>query len=194
MDESELLILYFVSWLVAAIVGSLIGLAIGASVNRRTSGFFLGAFLGPIGWIIVLLLPRESTSESPSASLHSAPSRNLSDDGYKIWLQQHFNVTRSEVFDGYVCGDKVFPTLNDALQHAHELHETALADKNFLINKAHETRWIGGVCSVLAEYTKVPAWAVRLIVTTAFLLLGVFVLALYGGVWIFISLRRAQKI
>lgn len=40
-------------------VGLYVGGAIGATRGRRTAGQLLGLFLGPIGWIITLLLPRE---------------------------------------------------------------------------------------------------------------------------------------
>src|SRR5215510_9361561 len=43
-------------WLV---VGMVVGAAIGNTRGRSGEGLFLGLLLGPIGWIIVLCLPRE---------------------------------------------------------------------------------------------------------------------------------------
>ena len=40
---------------ISAIISGVIGLFLGSSVNKGFAGFFLGLFLGPIGWIIVLL-------------------------------------------------------------------------------------------------------------------------------------------
>ena len=54
MDD-EILFIALVSLGIGGVVGTLIG----NTVNRPGGGFLFGFFLGPIGWIIVLLLPRE---------------------------------------------------------------------------------------------------------------------------------------
>jgi hypothetical protein len=36
-----------------------IGAALGATLNRAAKGALLGLLLGPIGWLILFLLPRE---------------------------------------------------------------------------------------------------------------------------------------
>lgn len=48
--------------LFACLISGLIGSWIGSQVGKKTTGFWLGFLLGFIGWIIVLLLPRESSS------------------------------------------------------------------------------------------------------------------------------------
>ena len=45
--------------IVVASICACIGMFIGRTRGRGTAGFWLGFFLGPIGWIIALLLPRE---------------------------------------------------------------------------------------------------------------------------------------
>ena len=55
----ELAIGFVLIILIGAIVSGVIGAFLGESVNKGTAGFWLGFFLGPIGWIIVFLLPRE---------------------------------------------------------------------------------------------------------------------------------------
>jgi len=43
--------------LLAAVVSGGIGYACGAGRDRGAAGFILGLWLGPLGWIIALLLP-----------------------------------------------------------------------------------------------------------------------------------------
>lgn len=45
--------------LLVSFVCSYLGKRIGGTRGRPTAGFWFGFFLGPIGWILVLLLPRE---------------------------------------------------------------------------------------------------------------------------------------
>lgn len=55
MMEFGIEFLYF-----AGLVSGAVGSVLGSMVGKGEAGFFLGAFLGPIGWIIVFLLPRDS--------------------------------------------------------------------------------------------------------------------------------------
>lgn len=50
--------------LFACLISGLIGSWIGSQVGKKTTGFWLGFLLGFIGWIIVLLLPRENSSSA----------------------------------------------------------------------------------------------------------------------------------
>ena len=119
-------------WIGAGVIGAFLG----GSVNKGTAGFWLGLFLGPIGWIIVLLLPRE-TSNSPQAQTQTqkpkersssqtkaadeGPPRDLTSDAYKIWLGKKYEITRNELFDNFECDEKLFESLDDALKYADEL-------------------------------------------------------------------------
>ena len=47
----------------AGLITGAVGLILGMIVNKAAAGFLLGAFLGPIGWIIVFLLPRDSEAK-----------------------------------------------------------------------------------------------------------------------------------
>ena len=111
-------------WLVSTAIGA----ALGASVNRSGMGAILGLFLGPIGWIIVLLLPREANELTTKAHQSaSMPPPNLSDDAYRIWLGKTFHIARNDLFEKYECDDKLFETLEEALAHAHQLNSQKLA-------------------------------------------------------------------
>lgn len=61
----------FFLWLVCGVIGA----GLGSMVQRTSTGFWLGLLLGPIGWIIVLLLPRPvaATSMNTPAAATSAP-------------------------------------------------------------------------------------------------------------------------
>ena len=126
---------------VGSFICGVIGGFIGSTVQKTLAGLFFGLFLGPIGWIIVLLLPRDSVHKTPTASnpsqddktqVMAAPAtRDLADDGYKLYLAEKYSIQRNDVFEKFVCADKMFPTLADALTHADSLEaRSALAEKN----------------------------------------------------------------
>ena len=114
MDTGFLIIVWIVS--------GVIGLVLGTIVDKLGAGFFLGLLLGPIGWIIVFLLPRDTqtqvaNAESTPASkpTSSRPERDLDSDAYKIWLGKQYNITKNDLFDKYECDEKLFATLDEAL-------------------------------------------------------------------------------
>ena len=117
MDPTVLLWIFL-----SAFASSIIGAIIGSMVNRGGSGFLLGFFLGPIGWIIVLLLPREETDNTQEESVArlERPEQNLDNDDYKIWLGKTYNIQRNELFEQFECDGKLFSTLQEALGFAHE--------------------------------------------------------------------------
>ena len=120
-------------WIVFAAVGAFLG----SMVDKGGTGFLLGLLLGPIGWIIVLLLPRESQQSDDSNSSQqnlrktrieqptrsSRPERDLTSDAYKIWLVETYEIKKNDVFEKYVCNEKLFETLDDALIYANSLEE-----------------------------------------------------------------------
>ena len=114
-------------------IGSMVGLLLGLIVDRAGAGALLGLFLGPIGWIIVFLLPRENpvaSNNSPSATKQTPtpsepkPAGDLSDDAYKIWLGKEYSITKNDLFEKYECDSKLFDSLDEALTHADALEKT----------------------------------------------------------------------
>ena len=109
----------------------IVGLILGTMVEKSTAGFFLGAFLGPIGWIIVFLLPKkENPKRPPSTSLttpQQPPTRDLSADSYKLWLGKTYSISKNDLFEKYECRGRLFDTLDEALTFADELeHQRSL--------------------------------------------------------------------
>ena len=114
----------------AGLITGVIGLVLGMIVDKSVAGFWLGAFLGPIGWIIVFLLPREPIEEQ-NPSYHQvqpvkpAPSpsvkRDLNSDSYKLYLGKKYEIQRNDLFQKFECREKLFETLEDALAFADEI-------------------------------------------------------------------------
>ena len=128
--------------IIAWIVSGVIGLVLGAIVDKLGAGFFLGLLLGPIGWIIVFLLPRDTqtqvaNAESTPASkpTSSRPERNLDSDAYKIWLGKQYNITKNDLFDKYECDEKLFATLDEALDHANALEASKRGEATIDLSK-----------------------------------------------------------
>jgi len=110
-------------WFSMGIVGSVLG----AIVEKVVAGFFLGFFLGPIGWIIVFLLPRDQESKKVPIAQKTEPEkradrpeRNLESNAYKIWLGKTYNIQKNELFEKYEFDGNLFETLDEALADAHQ--------------------------------------------------------------------------
>jgi hypothetical protein len=115
--------------LLASIVNAFIGAALGSTIDRIGMGILLGLILGPVGWIILFLMPRDQSVADGSASSgsdfrHNYISTDLSDDAYKIWLGKTFEITRNDLFEKYECDNTLFDTLEEALEHADSLNQS----------------------------------------------------------------------
>ena len=116
MEGLGLLVIFV--WLVFGVVG----LVLGAIVEKWGAGFLLGLFLGPVGWIIVFLLPRVVETKEVSIAQKigpeiktARPERNLESDDYKLWLSKTYNIQKNELFEKYEFDEKLFATLDDVL-------------------------------------------------------------------------------
>lgn len=101
----------------------LIGIAVAQNKGvSSAAGFWLGAFLGPLGLIVVALL---SPGQVREPSRRPAPladcQRDLGVDAYRIWLVSHYDIQKNEVLGSYVCMDTLFATVDEALLFAHGL-------------------------------------------------------------------------
>ena len=122
----------------AGLVTGVIGLFLGMTVDKNAAGFWLGAFLGPLGWIIVFLLPRDSEDKKDSHS-QSAPQSNipapppkdtdLSSDSYRLYLGKKYDIQRNDLFQQFECKEKLFESLDEAMVFADELEARERMEK-----------------------------------------------------------------
>jgi hypothetical protein len=114
----------FVIVIVVFFVFGVVGFILGTIVEKEGAGFFLGLFLGPVGWVIVLLLPRVvettevSIAQKTGPRIKTArPKRNLESDDYKLWLSKTYNIQKNDLFEKYEFDESLFATLDDVLTY-----------------------------------------------------------------------------
>ena len=146
-----------VEWIVfGGLVSGLVGCVLGLITDKGWAGFFLGAFLGPIGWIIVFLLPKdeEATTQTSqqSVSRTNAPERDLSSDAYKIWLGKTYSIVKNDLFEKYECDEKLFDTLDEAISYADRLErekrledERRLEERETISNPSSQSQGTDGI-------------------------------------------------
>ncbi len=126
----------FISILIFVTICSVVGVLIGVEVDKGPAGFWLGFFLGPIGWIIVLLLPRDSDSnpseENKTPTIQAPETRDLTDDAYKLYLAKKYSIERNDIFEKFVCDNKMFDSMDSALSYADSLETISLEKKERL--------------------------------------------------------------
>ena len=103
--------------LFGALLGGLVGLFIGRSVQRSHLGFFMGFFFGPLGWIVVLLMPRK---ESETPLWNEQP--DLSSNRYRTWLTDFYAIKKNDLSNQFDCKGRSFNTLEESVNYAHKLH------------------------------------------------------------------------
>jgi hypothetical protein len=82
-------------YLIGALICGLIGIAIGNTKYRGTAGFWLGALLGPIGWILVAVGP----DYSPAAKAATVEPRSAADRLDEIKQLLDGNLITAEEFE-----------------------------------------------------------------------------------------------
>jgi hypothetical protein len=127
----EILVFLF---LVGLIFGA-VGVAIASNKNvDGLAGFLLGAFLGPIGLIIVALLNPSRAVTSSAANGDSRKEHNVdfvgertfTSDAYRLWLADRYKIQRNDVFDRFVTGGRTFETLDAALAYCYDVEAAKL--------------------------------------------------------------------
>ena len=111
----------------------IVGMFLGLTVGKGFAGFFLGFLLGPIGWIIVFLLPRDTEIEDSLSDfgIRATPQTNttppppedtdLSSDSYRLYLGKKYDIQRNDLFQQFECKEKLFESLDEAMVFADEL-------------------------------------------------------------------------
>ncbi len=80
--------------LLGSFFSALVGFILGRFVSKGGSGFVLGLILGPIGWIIVLLLPRDGSSHVSNTADEITYPQNPS-----VSFEEYKNSRKSRVQD-----------------------------------------------------------------------------------------------
>ena len=119
----------------------IVGMFLGLTVGKGFAGFFLGFLLGPIGWIIVFLLPRDTEIEDSLSDfgIRATPQTNttppppedtdLSSDSYRLYLGKKYDIQRNDLFQQFECKEKLFESLDEAMVFADELEARERMEK-----------------------------------------------------------------
>jgi hypothetical protein len=116
LPMSSLIVTLFVAGLIFGAFGALIAKNKGAD---STIGFFLGAFLGPIGCLIAVFLspspaqsaaPSQPSSATPRVNKPSPESHDLENAQYRLWLVNTYGIERNDVLGEFICGERSFKT------------------------------------------------------------------------------------
>ncbi|WP_165768790.1 hypothetical protein [Sandarakinorhabdus cyanobacteriorum] len=112
-----LLLAILISSLTCGFIGSFIARNKGV---RESTGFLFGFFLGPIGLVVVALLNSENSGRIPVSAIFDG-NRDLSNERYKLWLAQKYNIIKNDILDRYVVGGESFSSLEQGLGYADQL-------------------------------------------------------------------------
>lgn len=129
-----------VSWLISGLLCGIIGFLIAKNKNvDELAGILLGFFLGPIGLIIVALLSPKPARVGLAPVVQSRPkgAQDVSNDAYRIWLVSKYRVTKNDALGSFVVEDRLFPTVDEALDYAAGL-DLASEDKRRASASARE--------------------------------------------------------
>ena len=156
-----------VFWVFIAVINGAIGAALGSLVDKGSMGALLGFFLGPLGWIIVFLLPREAKAPQidakPTTNIKWA---DLSDDRYKVWLGKEYKIEKNDLFEKYECDGNLFDTLDQALE---------FADKNF--RRKSESKSESAKYEAPPEVVEAGQFELKIIITLS---IGAMLIAAYA--------------
>lgn len=127
----------------AVLIGLLCSYVAGQKNRSRGNWFILGFFFSLLALIALAAIPsisirtesekwNLSTNKPDTVLPREAPKSiqaftgvtDLNNDEYKIWLVDQCKITKNETLSGFICDKKIFPTIEAALLHAHNLYSS----------------------------------------------------------------------
>lgn len=128
---------FFFSVLAQGILIGFLCAYVAGQKNRGRGNWFILGFLFSVLALIALaaipsLPPLSTKGPWPAPQVHAGKSTflgvcDLASDEYKIWLTDHYGITKNDALNGIVCDKRIFPTIDFALAHAHSLYASELA-------------------------------------------------------------------
>ena len=117
---------YVFFWIIFCIVVAIIARSKGRS---GIAWFFISFLISPLLSLILVLVLKPAEVEVIVEEVGFDGSRDLDNDAYKLFLSKKYNIQKNDVFDKFVCQEKMYPTIAEALIYAHDIEQQAVAIK-----------------------------------------------------------------
>lgn len=115
---------YVFFWIVFCIVVAIVARSKGRS---GIAWFFLSFLISPLLALILVLVLKPAVEEMVVEEVRFDGSRDLGNDAYKLFLSKKYDIQKNDVFDKFVCKEKMYPTIEEALIYAHDLEQDSVA-------------------------------------------------------------------
>jgi hypothetical protein len=115
---------YLFFWIAFCIVVAIVA----RSKGRSGIAWFLISFLiSPLLSLILVLVLKPAEVEVVIEEAGFDGSRDLNDDAYKLFLSKKYDIQKNDVFGKFVCREKMFTSIEEALAYAHQLEQELTA-------------------------------------------------------------------
>lgn len=115
---------YVFFWIVFSIVVAIVA----RSKGRSGIAWFLLSFLiSPLLSLILVLVLKPVLEDVVVDEVSFEGVRDLNNDAYKLFLSKKYDIQKNDVFGKFVCQEKMYPTIDEALIYAHELEQESIA-------------------------------------------------------------------
>ena len=98
--------------------------------NKGRSGiawFLISFLISPLLALILVLVLKPPVEEVVIEEVGFDGSRDLDNDAYKLFLSKKYDIQKNDVFAKFVCQEKMYPTIEEALIYAHSLEQESVA-------------------------------------------------------------------
>lgn len=116
----------FFLWLGLSVVCAIIAKNKGRSA---AAWFFLSCFISPLLALILVIVLKPVEGEVITEEIGFGGERHLNNDAYKIFLSKKYDIQKNDIFDKFVCQEKMFPNIEESLAYAHDLESQLIAIK-----------------------------------------------------------------